>query len=376
MSSMLPAIPPSFGNLKDVFRSAQQSVLGDENVLNLPSVESAIVILVDGLGAKNLMAASSSAPFLISASGRTIYCGFPSTTASSIASFATGTLSSEHGLFGYKIFDRARQQSINLLSGIDKYSVLDYLKVEPISFHERCRVNAVTLAEYADTGFTRATMHNAIHHFSDSIAGRFRIAADLAQSEKSLIYVYVPELDQAAHRFGADSEQWRSLLSELDMSVRKLVEAISENTGLLITSDHGIVDVKHSDHVFLDEILEIRDDFIDVAGDPRVVFLYLRDLAEIERVKRTLTSEMADSVSVVEPHDLIEAGYWTNSILNDDDLVPDLVLLAKADVAVYHRDFAKISSMRMVGQHGSLSDGEVQIPLLGFCAYSSSLLVP
>ena len=147
---MLPAIPPAFGNLKDVFRSAQKSVLGQENAFALPKVSSAIVVMVDGLGAKNLEASQRYAPFLSSASQSTIYSGFPSTTASSITTFATGVSNSEHGLFGYKIFDRSRQESVNLLSGIDKYSVLDYLKVEPISTEMLCQVHAVTLPEYAD----------------------------------------------------------------------------------------------------------------------------------------------------------------------------------------------------------------------------------
>ena len=376
MTSMLPAIPAAFGNLKDVFRSAQRSVLGLENVFGLPPVRSSIVVMVDGLGAENLQSAAKFAPFLSSVAHKTIHCGFPSTTASSITTFASGVSNSEHGLFGYKIFDRSREEPVNLLSGVNKYSVLDYLRVEPISREAETKVHAATLREYDDSGFTRATMHGAEHHFSETIAGRFDIAVDISLDGKSLIYVYVPELDQAAHRFGVASAEWQGLLSELDMQMHKLDSRLANDIGLLVTADHGIVDVEKANHVYLDEYVELRDEFVDVSGDPRVAFLYLRDREKMADVKEFLSNSFADVASVLEPGDLITAGYWQESILQDEDLLPDLLLIATSAIAIYHRGFAKASSLRMIGQHGALSNQEIRLPLIGLSAYSSSLLVP
>ena len=376
MTSMLPAIPPAFGNLKDVFRSAQKSVIGQENSFALPKVSSAIVVMVDGLGAKNLETSSRYAPFLSSASQSTIYSGFPSTTASSITTFATGVPNSEHGLFGYKIFDRSRQEPVNLLSGIDKYSVLDYLKVEPISTDTLCQVHAVTLPEYADSGFTRATMHNAQHHFADKISGRLEKAVDLARADNSLVYVYVPELDQAAHRFGVASTEWLSLLSELDVQIQRSSSLLADGVGILVTSDHGIVDVDKQNHIYLDDFAELNDEFIDVAGDPRVVFLYLQDRSRGEHIRQIMAERVAGSAVACTPGELISAGYWHESLMQDEDLLPDLIVLATADVAIYHRRFAKANSLKMIGQHGALSQEEISIPLIRLGAYSSSLLVP
>lgn len=376
MTSMLPAIPAAFGNLKDVFRSAQLSVLGLENPFDLNVVRSAVIVMVDGLGAENLQSAAKFAPFLASTSQKSIYCGFPSTTASSITTFASGVSNSEHGLFGYKIFDRSRDEAVNLLSGVDKYSVLDYLKVEPISNETKVRVHAVTLPEYGDSGFTRATMHGAQHHFSESIAGRFEIAANLARTDKALIYVYVPELDQAAHRFGVASSEWQSLLSELDVRTHSLVNNLAKDTGLLVTADHGIVDVAKADHVFLDDIEELKGQLLDVSGDPRVAFLYLRQREKIAEIKLHLSKLFNDAALALEPSEIIDAGYWQDSILQDEDLLPDLVLVATSAIAIYHRDFAKASSLRMIGQHGALADAEIKLPLIALGAYSSSLLVP
>ena len=54
MRTMLPAKSRSSLNLQDVFRSAEASVLGEQNVLDLPKTASAIVLMIDGLGFVNL----------------------------------------------------------------------------------------------------------------------------------------------------------------------------------------------------------------------------------------------------------------------------------------------------------------------------------
>jgi predicted AlkP superfamily pyrophosphatase or phosphodiesterase len=254
--------------------------------------------------------------------------------------------------------------------------VLDYLKVDPISTESLYQIHAVTLPEYADSGFTRATMHNAQHHFAETIAARLEKAAQVAEADNSLVYVYVPELDQTAHRFGVESSEWLSLLSEFDVEIQRSSSLLADGIGLLVTSDHGIVDVEKQNHIYLDDFAELNDEFIDVAGDPRVAFLYLQDRSRVEVIRQFLAERVADSAFACTPDDLINAGYWQDSLLQDEDLLPDLLVLATADVAIYHRKFAKANSLKMVGQHGALSEEEISIPLIRLGAYSSSLLVP
>ena len=64
MTSMLPALPKTFGRLSDVFISALGSITGRDNRLSLPKVRSAAVIMVDGLGSGNIRQAAGHAPYL------------------------------------------------------------------------------------------------------------------------------------------------------------------------------------------------------------------------------------------------------------------------------------------------------------------------
>jgi predicted AlkP superfamily pyrophosphatase or phosphodiesterase len=367
---MLPAIPAAFGNLKDVFRSAEASVLGQKNAFNLGKVDTAVVIMVDGLGAENLAANSSSARFLSSISqADQVFSGFPSTTVVSLGSFATGVDSSKHGLFGYRIFDRSTSESINLLSGVDKYSVLDYLLCESISETSDVDVHAITLAEYENSGMTRATMNKAEHHFAATITERFEIAAALCGQPNRLIYLYVPELDQAAHRFGVNSNQWRELLSELDVAVAGFAQCLGERVGVLVTADHGIIDISQDRHVYLDLISELEGKVLDVGGDPRVAYVYLQPNANQQQIVTAIDDYCSGRVETFRPDELVELGLWQAELLELSDLLPDLIVIAIADVAIYHRNFARTTSLKMVGQHGALSDVEIKVPLIRLGAY-------
>ena len=376
MTSMLPAKSQSVWNLQDVFQSAEASISGKENALQLPKVNTAIVVMVDGLGYANLR---SSTGFLQKSLGDTdfAHCGFPSTTVSSLASFASGADVSGHGLFGYSIFNRSSQQPINMLSGLDRFSVLDYLKIEPISSRSQVSVHAVTLEEYADSGFTRATMYGAVHHYAETFEERLQIARSISESEKGcLVYVYAPELDREAHRSGVGSSNWKDLLDQLNRAIQTTVSKLQPDVGLLVTADHGIIDVEPSDHIFIDDCPAVASSFVNVSGDPRAPYLYLLRPTELFEIKQQLVDFLSTRAFVVEPRELVEMGYWSATLLEEDDLVPDLVVVAREAFAIFHRDFAKKSSLQMVGHHGSIDQLETKVPIIRFGAYSSSLLVP
>lgn len=377
MTTMLPAISPKALNLKDVFLSAEASVLGERNAMNLPRVASSIVVMIDGLGFENLK--DSKLGFMRRSLSETdfAHCGFPSTTASSIASFATGLDASSHGLIGYSIYDRSINELVNLLTGLDRFSILDYFKGSPLSETSRVSMHAVTLAAYENSGFTRATMHGAKHHFEAEIADRFDVALRLTREEPGcLVYLYIPELDKEAHRSGVNSSQWRDVFDSIERAVHMLAAKVGSEVGVIVTADHGVVDVPQINHVYLDEMPYLEGQLLSVSGDPRAPFIYLTETANAPEIASLLSERFGDTAAVVTPEHLVQMNYWNPLILDEVDLMPDLVILALDDIAIFHRAFAKPASLRVIGQHGSITERETKVPTMKLGAYSSSLLVP
>ncbi|MEY5004905.1 MAG: hypothetical protein RLZZ594_935 [Actinomycetota bacterium] len=329
-----------------MFVSALGAITGSGNRLGLRRVTSACVILVDGLGAHNLLSNSGHAPFISQASMSKIGTVFPSTTAAAISSFATGQMPGVHGVVGYQVFDRKAQAPLNLLTGLNDQTVGDWQRFETVSAVARAQgvnVYSVGPGEYSKSGFTSATMPGAEFVAGKTVSDRFSAAAKLLSTGKNkLVYVYVPELDQRAHAYGTASSQWRDMLEE-----------------------H--VDKAH--HVYLDEYNDAIPGLVSVGGDPRVLYLYFEPGETPETRKELLEDALKERAAVFTSSEVCAAGYFGNVSLESRDTLPDLMVFARTRSALYHRGFAKPKSLQMIGQHGGISPEELMVPLVRFGAF-------
>jgi hypothetical protein len=244
----------------------------------------------------------------------------------------------------------------------------DYQDLETISeIASGLGINVVTVgpAEYAGSGFTEATMPASKYLAAKTIEERFEITSRELANPGSLIYLYVPELDQLAHRFGVDSNNWLETLEELDSVVSKFFTAIPKAAGAILTADHGVIDVPKSNQIFLDEFASLKD-ILMIGGDPRAGYLYLEAGIDLISKRREIAAELAGLVDVVTVAELVESGWFEPLSKAALRISPDLVLLPKSERVVYHRDFAKQKSLEMIGQHGGMTKAEWEVPLLVF----------
>jgi predicted AlkP superfamily pyrophosphatase or phosphodiesterase len=371
---MLPAAPKTLGRLSDVFISALGSITGKSNRLGFKSAERVCVILVDGLGAENIRGAGGHAPFLNSAlkSSKGINTVFPTTTAAAITSFGVGAKPATHGVFGYSVFDRAAGEVRNLLSGwSEDFQPEDFQECESVTaLAAKANVQTFTVGpgEYADSGFTRLNMSAASYvaakTFDERIDSTLKI---LSSKAKSLTYLYFPELDSIAHSSGVSSSEWLNKLEELDSSIKKLIGSMPAGSAVLLTADHGIVDVTREEQILLDEF-ELPD-LLAVTGDPRNAFLYFEPGTDINARQKSLREHLSERVIVATPSELSEQGWLVGPVTNREFL-PDLFLISLVGTAVYHRTFAKPQSLRMIGQHGGITTAELSVPLLKFGVFA------
>lgn len=356
-----------------MFISALGAITGKDNRLGLPRVKSACVVMVDGLGSANLKFRAGHAPGLFSQlnTDGSISCGFPATTVSSLASFSTGARPGQHGMVGYQIFDSASRQNLNLLTGITSAEQAQKLQpIEPVS--ELAAKHGVTCyfigpAEYEGSGFTLATMRGASYVAAKTIDDRF-IAAQkiLSNGTNHLVYLYIPELDQKAHSFGSKSGQWVEKLEDVESAIKRFIPKLPNSCGVLLTADHGIIDVAQENQVYLDE-MEIPG-LVSVGGDPRVLFLYLDENSL--GASQNIQDFIGKRGYVATKDELVQAGWF--GVVTDYALarLPQLFVIALGETAFYHREFAKLKSMQMIGQHGSISSDELQVPLLRYAGFA------
>lgn len=368
---MLPPAPKDVGRLSTVLPSALASLgLEFKNVLRLPQVKHSVVIFIDGLGFENLANAGAHAKFLNRHLDKSIRCEFPSTTATSIAGFATGQRSKAHGLIGYTVYNRRTKTPMNLLTGWKSSNEASTFKMVPsLSENAGIRFGVIGSSVYENSGFTELTMKGAKYIPAESIADRFDAMQKLHAGEHSFSYLYIPELDQIAHRLGVDSLTWLATLEEVDTLIQKFMEALPKNVGVIVTADHGVVDVPALNHFFLDDLPWFGDAVAKTGGDPRCNFIYLNDSSQALTIKDQLSLELGAAAYVVSPQEICESGwaFWAHA--SETNLVPDLAIIWNELAVGYDRRTASANSMKMIGQHGGISDRETRVPLITLGGY-------
>jgi hypothetical protein len=365
----LPPIPKSFGAIRNVFSSALDAVLGNPNDLGYRPRSKVVVVLVDGLGADQLKERSGHAPWLNSQmnTGRIVYCAYPATTSANIGSFATGKLPGEHGLIGHQVWDRHHDERINLLVGWNERT--DPLVWQPHeTIAERAvaagiSANVIAAAEYRDTPYTKATMRGAEFMASESIADRFEQARKVvAQANRSISYLYIPELDKYGHKHGWRSPGWAALLEEVESQVKRFAERLPVDTGLVLTSDHGMVETQKDRQLVLDDTLSgLGLEFF--GGDTRSSYLYFDSETAIDEALSRLNS-LSYALSAHRAKDLMAAGWYGEAGEQALNRMPELVLQARSNFTLYHTGFSKQRAFDMISHHGSISPAEMRIPLI------------
>ncbi len=369
MPSTLPRPPKDLAAIRHVFKSALLSVQGQSNPLNLPSRQRVLVCFIDGLGVENLKLRSGHAPFLSSQLGKAsiTYAAYPATTSVNIGCFSTGLMPGEHGLIGHQVFDRFHNERINLLVGWNERT--DPLVWQPHqTISERAMeagivANVIAAEEYRSTPFTNATMRAANFIAADEIDSRVERSIEAANSSgQSISYVYFPELDKFGHQKGWTSDGWAALLESIDAGMRRLAAKLPKNTGLVITSDHGMVETSKDRQLILDTYLEgLSLEFF--GGDTRSSYLYFSDKSDAQRaIERLEPLEYALGAHL--SAELVQAGWYGDMGKQANDRMPEVILIAKSNYTLYHSKFSKQRAFDMISHHGAFSDAELRIPLI------------
>lgn len=374
MSLSLPARPAGALRLTDVVPIVQAAIAGGEGPL--PSVRSAIVFVVDGLGARNLSSRRAHARFLAAAMARrdTAATVFPSTTAAALTSLWTGVWPGVHGVVGYRALVPETGVVENQLTGWDAGGLdpLTWQRAAPffaVAAEEGRPVFVVSKPEYSDSGFTRATLRGAEIHGAASLAERADLAAHLARAhDGALVYLYAPELDVIGHRVGWESERWAHGLEELDGVARRLHERAGRDVGVVLTADHGMVDVPAERQVLFGDG-PLTHGVRAVGGEPRMLHLYAAPGAA-SAVHAAWLAEQSRSW-VLTRDEAVDAGLF-GAVVDPAvrERIGDVLVAARARIAYYDDRVADTSPRRMIGQHGSLTDEETTVPFIRLGAFA------
>lgn len=379
---MLPAVATGLPSLADVMPSGLQSLLGRDNPLGFPSIKKLVVFVVDGLGVDTLAERSGHARTLSSALERSsvALAGFPTTTVSGLSTITTGTLAGTHGMIGYSSFDVANDRVVRPLSGWDDLMDPSEWQLAPTVFERAAEFgipsHAIGIERFRNTGFTAAVLRGAAFSGAEKVGDRARIARAILDSEESaLVYLYAAEFDHALHERGRLSAKALRALEEIDTAVAELKSSLGPQEAMVVIADHGAVDVPQSGLILFDSSPELLDGIRHIGGDPRALGLYFEPDASASIRKATFEAwreSESSRAEVISAQTAIERGWFGPEVSERvRPRIPDFYVLARKRVAYYDSRTANAQSLAMVGQHGSVTQEELRVPLLRFGALAA-----
>jgi predicted AlkP superfamily pyrophosphatase or phosphodiesterase len=344
-----------------------------------PAAEEArqvVLLVLDGLGWHQLQASASFAPTLAGASGGPITSVAPTTTATALTSLTTGSPPAVHGVVGYRVAVGSSAHEPE--SHPPRSTVLNVLRwrtpagdarrtVPPESFQPvrpfgGTSVPVVTRSEFAATGFTAAHLTGA-RLVGWSVPSSLVVAvARLVRAGEPFTYVYYDGLDKVAHEHGL-GEHYEQELVAVDRLVSDLASILPTGAVLVITSDHGQVEVGGAVRLLAPELF---DGITLLSGEGRFRWLHVRPGA-IDDVLSTARAEHGDEAWVCTREEMADAGWFGGALSADAAArLGDVALVAHAPVAFL--DPADTGETRLMGRHGSLTAAEMLVPLLAVTA--------
>jgi predicted AlkP superfamily pyrophosphatase or phosphodiesterase len=361
----------------------------------IAGVENVVLMLFDGLGFRELSKQEGRGFFgslMAKGSVRPITTVFPSTTAAALTTVSTGLTPQEHGLPEWFVymdelddvvvtlpFTRVGDSGRDTLVGqihpsflFDGTTIFERLKKEKV------RSLSLTGRALAHTAYSKVS-----HEGSEVLP--YATASDLAVSlrrrleaarGRNLFYVYWSSVDTIEHIYGpntAESEVEASLISHAFQEglISKLGRETARRTMVIATADHGQINVKPENTVYLNgcrRLLSFLDrgptgKVIPPWGSARDAYLRVRK-DKIDEAKQYIEGKLAGIASVLKTEDAIDEGLFgvNKPSRKFRRRVGNLMVLPRARRTVWYH-YEKGDSLGLKGHHGGLSRDEMTIPL-------------
>lgn len=371
LCDVLPAAAALFG-VRDALNKLDG--LGVADWAGAEGIDRVLVVLVDGLGWHLLPQLAGSAPLLASVlAGRTgrltrLDCTFPSTTPTSLVSLGTGVLPGEHGILGFTLKVPGSDRVVHHVRWRDDPPPAIWQPVP--TWFERLKnagvsARAVLPAAFIGSGLTEAAYRGAELHPANPTDDYARLVADELRAAPGLVYGYTAELDTAAHVFGIGSEQWHAAATNIDTLLSRLLDALPPNAAVLVTADHGGINVPAQARIDLDIDPRLAAGIRVVAGEPRVRYLHTEPGAAAD--VQAVWGELLDGrAAVYSREQAVATGMFGPVAAPHTERLGDVVVVCSGDTAVLASAHEPPETARLIGFHGGATAAEMAIPLLAY----------
>jgi predicted AlkP superfamily pyrophosphatase or phosphodiesterase len=359
-------------------------------------INKVVLLVIDGFGFNQFLNYHKENRFLTNLTDKGEVCPltsvFPSQTTNALTTLNTGLTPQEHGLFEYFIylkdvgvvnalrFERIGSKHQKLVDeGIDP----NILLLRGKSIHNTLKEKGINTYTHIHASnafnacskliFQGSTIIPAIKS-SDSII-RLRKNLEENSGNSAYFFVHLDTLDTISHEYGPDSYEYYAELSAITHLLHKeLVQKIDPETAketlLLITADHGAVNVNPKETTYLNylpkTILNLQTGKnrrpILPTGSPREIFLHIKD-EKLTETKQWLQQKIGEKAQIIETKEAAEKGLFGLRVASERffERTGNLMILPYGNQTVWFEN-PEGRRISFLGQHGGLNEEEMLVP--------------
>ena len=334
-------IPNTILQLFKTQKAKVNSPLTERLNIDTKGINKVVLLVVDGFGFNKFLDSYKQNPFLynLTEAGSVfpITSVYPSQTTNALTTLNTGLTPQEHGLFEYYIylkeagivnalrFERIGTKKAKLVEqGFDPHlmysggNIQQRLQKEGIKTYTHMNESNASLA-CTKLVFEGSTIVSAYKN-SDAIV---KLRKNIEQNrDGAYFFVHLETLDTISHEYGPESQEYNAELQAISFLLQKeLVEKLNpqaaQETLLLLTADHGGVQVAPEETTYLSlnsesitnaEIGAHRKKIMPT-GSPRDVFLHVKE-QKLQETKEALIKNIGNKAQVLETQEALKAGLF------------------------------------------------------------------
>ena len=321
----------------------------------IPAKRNYVLVVVDGLGEGQL--SHPGADRLRWSHRAVLKAPFPTTTTVGLSSVSTALTPLQHGVIGYTQWLPSVGRVVNMLQwtarswGRFDYDPTGYLPVP--NLWEHLNTAGVRAVIVLPSVFLNSPLSNMLYRGAEryrySLLNEIRPWDLLDYAGRTLMVVYLPSVDMAAHRYGQQSTEYSMALLGTARVWDRLAGSVPPHTGLVESADHGHCDVPPDGKITLDRRLL---EGMEYWGDSRVLMFN----GPPDRIKRLADHTGAHYVDA----DRLREWLGTGEPHPELDDFPTAALLAPPGTVILPDGMGA----HLVGHHGGITPQELFIPLL------------
>jgi len=317
---------------------------------------------------------------------------FPSTTAATVTTINSGLTPNRHGLPEWTVYFKEIDMIINTLP------FMPILKTDRKSFarkanpgilfkgktiYQTLKENRIKSFTFLSSAYAFSEYSNLIYRGSrripfDDLADLFSKLVKIVERTKgkAYFYVYIGNIDGVAHEFGPHTEEYRTELEILNYLlqnafVNQINKKVASKTTVMITADHGEINVSPEKTYYLNKFNALRKNFakskngktILPTGSARDIFIHVKN-GKIDETKKFLQNKLRKIAKVIAIKEafkmnLFGIGEPTKQL---KDRVGDLLVLPYKNHVIWYKH-SKDEKFKLRGHHGGLSKDEMMTEL-------------